>query len=104
MSKRVIDEANQWVLWDPNPETRAVVASLIEEANSSKLSDIFSHHIKFGTAGLRAPMGPGTSSMNDLVVIQTTQGLSNYLLKTIGQEAKEKVRLSERPAHATSLL
>lgn len=29
--------------------------------------------MEFGTAGLRAPMGTGTSRMNDLTIIQTTQ-------------------------------
>ena len=28
-------------------------------------------------------MGPGFAHMNDLVIIQTSQGLAKYLLKTI---------------------
>jgi len=38
--------------------------------------------MEFGTAGLRGKMGPGYCSMNDLVVIQTTQGFVKYLEKT----------------------
>eukprot|EP00957_Ditylum_brightwellii_P209190 15360733-Ditylum_brightwellii.AAC.1 len=34
--------------------------------------------IGFGTAGLRAKMKPGPMEMNDLVVIQTAQGLARY--------------------------
>lgn len=103
MSKFILEEADKYVRWDPNQETRAAVATLIEEVNSSTLTDIFGSRIEFGTAGLRGPMGAGYSSMNDLVVIQTTQGLLEFLLETIGPEAKEKVCLFEMPTPAESL-
>jgi hypothetical protein len=104
MSKFILGEAEKWIKWDPNEETRAAVATLIEDVNESKLTDIFRSRIEFGTAGLRGPMGPGNSSMNDLIVIQTTQGLVQFLLDRIGPRAKEKVCLSERPTPAKSSL
>lgn len=45
--------------------------------------------MEFGTAGLRGRMGPGYSQMNDLVIVQTGQGLVKYLLSTI-IDAKSK--------------
>lgn len=39
--------------------------------------------MEFGTAGLRGRMGPGFSQMNDLVIIQTGQGLLKYLLASL---------------------
>lgn len=39
--------------------------------------------MEFGTAGLRGRMGPGYNQMNDLVIVQTGQGLAKYLLKTL---------------------
>lgn len=33
----------------------------------------------FGTAGLRGPMRAGFESMNDLVIVQTGQGLVEYV-------------------------
>ena len=33
----------------------------------------------FGTAGLRGPMKAGFDSMNDLVILQTGQGLVKYV-------------------------
>lgn len=39
--------------------------------------------MSFGTAGLRAPMGAGFSRMNSLTVIQTSQGLAQYLLDNV---------------------
>ena len=44
--------------------------------------------MKFGTAGLRAAMGAGFSRMNDLTVIQATQGLCKYLEDTHGSGFK----------------
>ncbi|XP_041850855.1 glucose 1,6-bisphosphate synthase isoform X2 [Melanotaenia boesemani] len=37
--------------------------------------------MSFGTAGLRAPMGAGFSRINDLTIIQSTQGLYSYLCR-----------------------
>lgn len=33
----------------------------------------------FGTAGLRGPMRAGFDSMNDLVIVQTGQGMVEYV-------------------------
>lgn len=43
------------------------------------------NRMEFGTAGLRAKMGPGNSQMNDLTIIQTAQGLLKYLNENHGQ-------------------
>jgi phosphoglucomutase/phosphopentomutase len=45
--------------------------------------------MKFGTAGLRSEMGAGFSRMNDLTVIQTSQGLCSYLMEQF-PEAKAR--------------
>jgi len=47
------------------------------------LSKLFLKRLEFGTAGLRGRMGPGYSQMNDLVIVQTGQGLTKYLIDTI---------------------
>jgi phosphomannomutase len=47
--------------------------------------------LKFGTAGIRGKMGPGFSQLNDLVIIQTSQGLAQYVLSSYPspEEARE---------------
>ena len=45
---------------------------------------------KFGTAGIRGVMRAGYNSMNDLVIIQTTQGLCQYLVQHYGLEVLKK--------------
>jgi len=44
-----------------------------------QIQDAFGDTLKFGTAGLRAPMGPGPNRMNVLTVALATQGFANYL-------------------------
>lgn len=39
------------------------------------------NRLEFGTAGLRGVMQAGFNSMNDLVIIQSAQGLCQYILK-----------------------
>lgn len=55
---------------------------LLAKKDTEALSKMFLQRMEFGTAGLRGRMGPGFSQMNDLVIIQTGQGLLKYLQNT----------------------
>lgn len=72
----------QWLEWDKNPKTLAEVRRQNCQGNFDQLETYFGSRMLFGTAGIRSAMGPGFSCMNDLTVIQTTQGLCRYLEKT----------------------
>ncbi|KAM6933375.1 glucose 1,6-bisphosphate synthase [Xenentodon cancila] len=75
-----LDQAvQQWLTWDKNPCTRAQVDSLVVAGCLDDLRSRFCSRMTFGTAGLRAPMGAGFNRINDLTVIQSTQGLYSYL-------------------------
>ncbi|XP_059194138.1 phosphoglucomutase-2 [Centropristis striata] len=75
-----LDQAvKQWLQYDKNPKTLSMVQDLVKEGAVEALRKCFSSRMEFGTAGLRAAMGPGTSRMNDLTIIQTTQGFCRYL-------------------------
>ncbi|CAI5735416.1 unnamed protein product [Hyaloperonospora brassicae] len=80
--------AQQWTDWDVNIETKTQVQQLVESNDATRLQELFCRRIAFGTAGLRAVMGPGPAAMNDLVVIQTAQGLCKYLETQLGERAK----------------
>ncbi|CEG45371.1 hypothetical protein L917_04611 [Plasmopara halstedii] len=82
-------EAQQWADWDVNATTKAQVQHLVAIKNVSRIRELFSNRVTFGTAGLRAVMGPGPASMNDLVVIQTSQGICKYLTQQFGVRAKQ---------------
>lgn len=83
-----IAAAQQWVDWDMNAGTKAAVQALLDAQDVAQLRALFDGRLEFGTAGLRAAMGPGTKMMNDLVVVQTTQGICKYLTHVFGERAK----------------
>lgn len=77
--------AAQWVEADPDPGTSEMVRGLMERVQdgddpaAAELAALFGGRIAFGTAGLRAALGPGPTLMNRLVVRQTTAGLMTWL-------------------------
>lgn len=84
-----IAKGNEYVQWDPNPGTRAEIQADIDRNDVAALEKKLGERLEFGTAGLRGPMGAGYNKMNDLVVIQTTQGVARYMLEQCGEGAKE---------------
>jgi len=82
----IIDVAKQWIEWDPNDGTSDVVQKLVDAGDEAGLRAILSTRLEFGTAGLRGAMGAGSNRMNDLTVLQASQGLCAYLESVMGQE------------------
>ena len=78
MSPELQSEAERWRDADPDPATAAELSALLAN-DPAAVAALFSQRIGFGTAGLRAEMGPGPSRMNRLVVQQTTAGLMRWL-------------------------
>ncbi|RWS27633.1 phosphoglucomutase-2-like protein [Leptotrombidium deliense] len=64
-----------------NPATNEAIRNLVTNNEYKKLECLLLERQSFGTAGIRGKMGAGYSGMNDLVVIQTSQGLAKYLLE-----------------------
>ena len=83
--------AEVWLADDPDPRTRAELATLLEaavggdEGAVADLVDRFSGLLEFGTAGLRGAMGAGPHRMNRAVVIRAAAGLTAYLKAEGGQ-------------------
>ncbi|XP_064536177.1 phosphopentomutase-like isoform X1 [Drosophila montana] len=85
---RVLDkQINNWIEWDRNPQTKAQIINAIKKEDWNTLEACLCNRIAFGTAGLRAAMRAGFDAMNDLVVIQTAQGLCAYLKKQYPDES-----------------
>ena len=86
---QLMARAEAWHQQDPNVACAAYVADLVRKAGendtkaSNELQELFpdGKRISFGTAGLRSAMKPGPLGMNDLVVVQTAQGLAKYCLR-----------------------
>ena len=79
--------AEAWIAQDPDPETRAELAALVEgvrsgdAAASDELADRFQSRLAFGTAGLRGEIAAGPNRMNRVLVAQAAAGLAAYLLE-----------------------
>ncbi|ALV44600.1 phosphomannomutase [Arthrobacter alpinus] len=76
------DAAGQWATHDPDPATAAQLQAMIADALTDpvELADSFSGDLQFGTAGLRAAMGPGPNRMNKVVVRRAAAGVAAHLL------------------------
>lgn len=72
----------EWLRLDQDASTRSEIQELVAENNMAELRLRLEKRIAFGTAGLRGRMEAGFSRMNSLTVIQASQGLAEYLLKT----------------------
>lgn len=79
MNKSLEALVQQWLSWDKDAHTRDAIQRLWDDKNEKELDRLLSSRMTFGTAGLRAAMGPGNAQMNALTIIQTAQGLLKYL-------------------------
>ncbi|KAK4320745.1 hypothetical protein Pmani_008402 [Petrolisthes manimaculis] len=85
LDKKVLE----WFQWDKNESTMEELKGLLDKGNVSLLEKLLLNRLLFGTAGLRGRMGTGYAQMNDLVIIQTSQGIGKYLT-TVNPEAKQQ--------------
>ncbi|KAJ3642544.1 hypothetical protein Zmor_025311 [Zophobas morio] len=82
-------KVEEWLQWDRDKQTALTIKRLAHEEKYDELSKLLLDRLSFGTAGLRGKMGAGYAAMNDLVIIQTAQGLLNYLEQHEGDLLKE---------------
>ncbi|MDQ1048156.1 phospho-sugar mutase [Streptomyces sp. V4I2] len=98
MHDDLIARAKAWLTEDPDTDTRAELAELIDAKDVAELAERFSGTLQFGTAGLRGELGAGPMRMNRTVVIRAAAGIAAYLKKNghtdgvvvIGYDARHK--------------
>ena len=86
VKRRLAASAREWALQDPDDDTQTELLTTLAAAEAGDvdaialLTDEFAGPLEFGTAGLRAALGPGPARMNRMVVIQASAGLADWLL------------------------
>lgn len=92
----VLDAARDWLAEDPDPDTRAELAALLDANDEAAIEDRFGARLEFGTAGLRGALGAGPNRMNRAVVMRAAAGLAAYVKQhggdsvVIGYDARHK--------------
>lgn len=90
---RLLNDARAWAAQDPDPVTSASLLELIRQVENGvpaarqELEDSFRGTLQFGTAGLRAALGPGPNRMNRVVVRRAAAGLADFLLSAVGESS-----------------
>ena len=77
VTSQVRAAAEAWLASDPDPGTSAELETLLASAAgdaeaAEELRRRFEERLRFGTAGLRAPLGAGPARMNRVIVRQAT--------------------------------
>ena len=102
MDSNLLAEVRAWIEDDPDPKTAAQLSALLETDDELTLRKYFAGFLEFGTAGLRGPIGPGPSCMNQAVVGRTAAGLVKYMKErsltsvVIGRDARHGSDIFER--------
>ncbi|MCI1747484.1 MAG: phospho-sugar mutase [Acidipropionibacterium sp.] len=78
-------EVDAWIAQDPDPATRDQLTALLDRAArgdrqaTAEIEADFAGPLAFGTAGLRAALGPGPARMNRVVVQRAAAGFAAWL-------------------------
>jgi phosphoglucomutase len=89
--------AQQWLTSTViDAESKKNIQQLLDSPDPKLLIDSFYKDLEFGTGGLRGVMGVGSNCMNKYTVGSATQGLANYLKKTVTGEIRVAIAYDSR--------
>ena len=108
VSKALEARVRAWMREDIDPDAQRELDELLartctEDAQAawSELEARFRGPLRFGTAGLRAPVGAGESRMNRSTVVRATAGLADYLLAAVPGAETRGVVLGRDARHGS---
>lgn len=100
-------QVDAWIAADPDAHDRAELSDLLARGAGADLAERFAGPLRFGTAGLRAPLRAGPNGMNLAVVRRTTAGLADWVRArggsrvVVGYDARRHSREFAHDAAAT---
>jgi len=90
-------KVDAWLSGNYDQTTKEELKSLLEQGDTTALTDAFYKDLEFGTGGLRGIMGVGSNRVNKYTLGMATQGFSNYLQATYpGQQIKVAIAHDSR--------
>lgn len=99
---RSLKEYYRWLSRDNMPQELSEDLRAMD-GDYGQIEESFYRELEFGTSGIRGIMGPGSNRINQYVVAKVTQGLSNYMNRTLknaeGGEKIPKVLISYDSRH-----
>ena len=87
----LLAKAHEYVSFEEHDFFRGEVETLIRERSLAELNDRFFTELAFGTGGLRGVIGGGYNRMNPYTVKKATQGLANYIKKSVPDRSTASV-------------
>ncbi|MBP0903309.1 phospho-sugar mutase [Mariniflexile gromovii] len=87
---KILDRINSWLTPTFDAETQSIIKNSIAN-NPKDIQESFYKDLEFGTGGMRGVMGVGTNRINKYTLGKSTQGLSNYLIKSFPNETPKAV-------------
>ena len=82
--------ADKISIWKNKPFDKETINKIIElEENGDELTERFHSDLEFGTGGIRALMGIGSNRINKYTISKFTQGIANYLNKSLKKNTKQ---------------
>lgn len=82
IDKAILDKVNVWLEPPFDKETQQAIESLMT-SSPKELEESFYKNLEFGTGGMRGIMGVGTNRINKYTLGKSTQGVSDYMKKTM---------------------
>lgn len=88
------DYQSEYLRWldNANEEIKGELSKYTER----EIEDSFYRNLSFGTGGLRGTIGAGTNRMNVYTVAKASQGLADYLVRTLGEDASVVIGYDSR--------
>lgn len=104
MSEAVNARVNQWLTSHVvDGDTKKQIQEWLNTNDEKTITDFFYKDLEFGTGGLRGIMGVGSNGVNRYTVGKATQGLANYLKKSIKNKPLQVVVAHDSRNNSKSL-